>query len=150
VKRCSSASNSFSLVEVTVALGVTAFCLVAVFGLLPVGLKANQNSISQTAAASILSAVIADMRATPKSASSSVQFGITFGTETTLYFDNEGKPSSSLGPNSRYQLKIRFPSNGSGTTAAATFADLKVTWPAAAAPENALGSSEVFAAFDRR
>jgi uncharacterized protein (TIGR02598 family) len=149
VKRCSSASNSFSLVEVTVALGVTAFCLVAVFGLLPVGLKANQNSISQTAAASILSAVIADMRATPKSASSSVQFGITFGTETTLYFDNEGKLSSSLGPNSRYQLKIRFPTNGSGTTAA-TFADLKVTWPAAAAPENALGSSEVFAAFDRR
>jgi uncharacterized protein (TIGR02598 family) len=149
VKRCSSAFNSFSLVEVTVALGVTAFCLVAVFGLLPVGLKANQNSISQTAAASILSAVIADMRATPKSASSSVQFGITFGTETTLYFDNEGKLSSSLGPNSRYQLKIRFPSNGSGTTAA-TFADLKVTWPAAAAPENALGSSEVFAAFDRR
>lgn len=149
MKRCSSAFNSFSLVEVTVALGVTAFCLVAVFGLLPVGLKANQNSISQTAAASILSAVIADMRATPKSASSSVQFGITFGTETTLYFDNEGKSSSSLGPNSRYQLKIRFPSNGSGTTAA-TFADLKVTWPAAAAPENALGSSEVFAAFDRR
>jgi uncharacterized protein (TIGR02598 family) len=149
VKRCSSAFNSFSLVEVTVALGVTAFCLVAVFGLLPVGLKANQNSISQTAAASILSAVIADMRATPKSASSSVQFGITFGTETTLYFDNEGKLSSSLGPNSRYQLKIRFPTNGSGTTAA-TFADLKVTWPAAAAPENALGSSEVFAAFDRR
>jgi uncharacterized protein (TIGR02598 family) len=149
VKRCSSAFNSFSLVEVTVALGVTAFCLVAVFGLLPVGLKTNQNSISQTAAASILSAVIADMRATPKSASSSVQFGITFGTETTLYFDNEGKLSSSLGPNSRYQLKIRFPSNGSGTTAA-TFADLKVTWPAAAAPENALGSSEVFAAFDRR
>lgn len=148
MKRCSSPSSSFSLVEVTVALGVAAFCLVAVFGLLPVGLRANQNSISQTAAGSILSAVIADMRATPKSASSSIQFGITFGTETTLYFDNEGKPSPSLGPNSRYQLKIRFPSNGSGTTAA-TFADLKVTWPATATPENALGSSEVFAAFDR-
>jgi uncharacterized protein (TIGR02598 family) len=148
VKRCSSPSISFSLVEVTVALGVTAFCLVAVFGLLPVGLKANQNSISQTAAASILSAVIADMRATPRSASSSIQFGITFGTEKTLYFDNEGKLSSSLGPNSRYQLKILFPSNGSGTTAA-TFADLKVTWPAAATPENALGSNEIFAAFDR-
>jgi uncharacterized protein (TIGR02598 family) len=148
VKRDSCASHSFSLVEVTVALGITAFCLVAVFGLLPVGLKANQNSISQTAAASILSAVIADMRATPKNASSSIQYGITFGSETTLYFDNESKPSSSLGPNSRYQLKIIFPSNGSGTTAA-TFADLKVTWPATATTENALGSSEVFAAFDR-
>ena len=148
MKRDSCASHSFSLVEVTVALGITAFCLVAVFGLLPVGLKANQNSISQTAAASILSAVIADMRATPKNASSSIQYGITFGSETTLYFDNESKPSSSLGPNSRYQLKIIFPSNGSGTTAA-TFADLKVTWPATATTENALGSSEVFAAFDR-
>ena len=148
MKRCSSPSNSFSLVEVTMALGVTAFCLVTVFGLLPVGLKANQNSISQTATASILSAVIADMRATPKNASSSIQYGITFGTETTLYFDNESKPSSSLGPNSRYQLKIIFPSNGSGTSAA-TFANLKITWPAAATPENALGSGEVFAAFDR-
>lgn len=148
MKRCSSASNSFSLVEVTVALGITAFCLIAIFGLLPVGLKANQNSISQTAAANILCAVIADLRATPKNASSSIQFGITFGTETTLYFDNDGKPSSSLGPNSRYQLKITFPSNESGTIAA-TFADLKVTWPAAATSGNALGSNEVFAAFDR-
>jgi uncharacterized protein (TIGR02598 family) len=148
VKRCSFPSHSFSLVEVTVALGVTAFCLVAVFGLLPVGLKANQNSISQTAAGSILSAVISDLRATPKNASSSIQYGITFGSETTLYFDNESRSSSSLGPNSRYQLTIKFPSNGSGTTAA-TFADLKVTWPAGATPENALRSSEVFAAFDR-
>jgi uncharacterized protein (TIGR02598 family) len=148
VKRCSSAPASFSLVEVTVALGVTAFCLVALFGLLPIGLKTNQNSISQTAAGNILSAVIADLRATPKNASSSIQYGITFGTETTLYFDNEGKPSSSLNPNSRYQLTIKFPSNGSGTTAA-TFADLKVAWPAAATLENVLGSSEVFAAFDR-
>jgi uncharacterized protein (TIGR02598 family) len=148
VKRPSFALCSFSLVEVTVAMGVAAFCLVAVFGLLPVGLKANQNSISQTAASSILSAVIADMRATPKNASSSIQFGVIFGTETRLYFDNESRPLSSLGPNSRYQLTIMFPSNGSGTTAA-TFADLKVTWPAAAAPENALGSSEAFAAFDR-
>ena len=148
MKRCSFPSHSFSLVEVTVALGVTAFCLVAVFGLLPVGLKANQNSNAQTAAGSILSAVISDLRATPKNASSSIQYGITFGSETTLYFDNESKSSSSLGPNSRYQLTIKFPTNGSGTTAA-TFADLKVTWPAGATPENALGSSEVFAAFDR-
>lgn len=134
--------------EVTVAVGITAFCLIAVFGLLPIGLKANQNSISQTAAANILSAAIADLRATPRSASSSAQFGITFGTDTTLYFDNEGKFSSSLGPNSRYQLTIAFPNNPSGTTAA-TFANLKVTWPAMANPENAPGSSETFAALDR-
>lgn len=148
MKTRATASNSFSLVEVVVALGVTAFCLIAVFGLLPVGLKANQNSISQTAATSILSAVIADLRATPRNAAASVQFGVIFGSETTLYFDNEGRPSSSLSPNSRYQLKIIFPSNGSGTTAA-TFAGLRVTWPAAATPDNALGSSEMFAAFDR-
>ena len=142
------ASASFSLVEVTLALGLASFCLIAIFSLLPVGVKTSQTSISQTAAATILSSVIADMRATPKSASSSTQFGISFGSQKTLYFDNESKCSLTRTPNSRYQLTVTFPANSAGTTAA-VFADLKVTWPAAATPANAAGVSEIFAAFDR-
>jgi hypothetical protein len=118
------------------------------FSLLPIGVKTNQSSISQTAAATILSSVIADMRATPKSASSSTQFGISFGSQKTLYFDNEGKSSSTRAADSRYQLTVTFPPNPAGA-AAAVFADLKVTWPAAVAPETATEVSEMFAAFDR-
>ena len=55
---------AFSLVEVTLALGIAAFCLIAVFGLIPVGVQTNRNATSQTAATNIIASVIADMRAT--------------------------------------------------------------------------------------
>src|SRR5438874_4482039 len=58
--------HAFSLVEVTLAIGVAAFCLLAVFGLVPIGVQTNRNATSQTAAANIMAAVIADLRATPK------------------------------------------------------------------------------------
>ncbi len=74
--------DAFSLVEVTLALGLTSFCLVAIFGLLPVGLNNNKNSIQQTAASAIISAVVSDLYATPVTtpargaATTSVQYKI--------------------------------------------------------------------------
>ena len=56
---------AFSLVEVTLALGIAAFCLIAVFGLVPVGVQTNRNATSQTAATNILSSVVRDFRARP-------------------------------------------------------------------------------------
>ena len=57
---------AFSLVEVTLALGIAAFCLIAVFGLVPVGVQTNRNATSQTTATNILSSVVSDIRASPK------------------------------------------------------------------------------------
>jgi uncharacterized protein (TIGR02598 family) len=136
---------AFSLVEVTLSLGIAAFCLMAVFGLMPVGVQTNRNAISQTAATNIMAAVVADLRATPSASNTSVQFGITFGTPRTLYFDGAGQGGTSLGANSRYQVNITFPSSPTGLR----YADVKVTWPAAATSANASGSVEMFAAFDR-
>jgi uncharacterized protein (TIGR02598 family) len=139
--------DAFSLVEVTLALGVAAFCLITVFGLLPVGVQTNQRATSQTAATSIMADVIADLRATPKppAINTSVQYQIIFGTAKTLYFDGPGQFATVLGPNSRYQLNVTFPWTSGNTYGA----DLKVSWPAAATPANASGSTEMFAAFDR-
>jgi uncharacterized protein (TIGR02598 family) len=142
--RCCVAA--FSLVEVTLALGVAAFCLIAVFGLVPLGVQTNRNSTSQTAATNIVAAVVADLRATPTANSTSSQFGITFGTNRTLYFDSAGQFTTSLDANSRYQLNVTW--NGSAPTGM-QYADLKVTWPAAATPANASGAVELFAAFGR-
>jgi uncharacterized protein (TIGR02598 family) len=141
-----SAAAGFSLVEVTLALGIAAFCLIAVFGLLPVGVQTNRNASSQTAATSIIAAVIADLRATLKSSPTSSQFGIAFGTNTTLYFDSAEQGSTSLGANSRYRLNVTW--NGSSGL---RYADLRVTWPAPADPATTTpsGSVETFAAFDR-
>ena len=152
MKRSLVSTSAFSLVELTLAIGIAAFCLIAVFGLMPVGVQTNRNATSQTAAASILSNVIADMRATPTNSTTSVQYGIAFSTNSTtrLYFDGQGQFATSLGANSRYRLTVTIPTNPAGPNAA-TFANLKVTWPAAVDPTTTTpgGSSEIFAAFDR-
>jgi uncharacterized protein (TIGR02598 family) len=147
---------SFSLVEVTLALGVAAISLLVIFSLLPIGLQINQRSIEQTASADILSAVVADLRATPRTATTSSQFSISIppnpATSSTvappLFFNSAGQFATSQQADSRYRMTITFPSNGGGAKTA-TFADLKVTWPASAAITNAQGSAEMFAAFDR-
>src|SRR5205809_487282 len=144
--------HAFSLVELTLALGIAAFCLIAVFGLMPIGVQTNRNATSQTAATNIMAAVVADLRGTPKANTISAQFGITFGTNPSpLYFDGSGQFTTSLGANSRYQLNVTWNvTNATGACSAALpCADLKVTWPAAATPANASGSAEMFAAFDR-
>jgi uncharacterized protein (TIGR02598 family) len=142
---------SFSLVEVTLALGIAAFCLIAVFGLMPVGIQINRNATSQTDATNILVSVVSDLRATSKTANSgngpSPQFGITFGTNKTLYFNGTGQFTTSLSTDSRYQLDVTW--SNSGFSGALRYADLKVTWPAAATAANVSGSTEMFAAFDR-
>ena len=154
---------AFSLVELTLALGVAAFCLIAVFGLIPVGVQTNRSATSQTAATNIMAAVVADLRATPSCVGTSSQFQIAIGTgpacpstirpsAATLYFDSTGQFTTSLSANSRYQLKITWNTSSVGAadcSSAAPCADLKVTWPAAATAANASGSSEMLAIFDR-
>src|SRR5437870_3953081 len=59
----SRSTAGFSLIEITLALGVAAFCLIAVLGMLPVGLKTQQASVQQTTANEVISAILADLRA---------------------------------------------------------------------------------------
>jgi uncharacterized protein (TIGR02598 family) len=142
----------FSLIEVTLALGVAAFCLIALFGLLPLGIQTNQSSISQTAAASVLSSVVADLRATPKISLTSAQYNITFGTAKVLYFDGDGRAGTPTDPSviPRYRVTITFPASPVGAFAP-TFVSLKVTWPALVDPATTMpaGFVETFAALDR-
>jgi uncharacterized protein (TIGR02598 family) len=150
--------HAFSLVELTLALGVAAFCLLAVFGLMPIGVQTNRNATSQTATANIMAAVIADLRATPKTNTTSAQFGITFGTCINLYFDSQGQAvatsdcntSLTLPATARYQLSVIWYDSGS---TGLRYADLNVRWPPVfvqTTPTPApSGSAEMFAAFDR-
>src|SRR5436189_4804035 len=114
----------FSLVEVTLALGIAAFCLLTVFALIPVAALTNRNATSQTAATNIMAAIVADLRTTPAVATTSPQFAITFGTDKTLYFDASGQASTSLGTDSRYRLNITWNSAPTGLN----YAVLRVTW----------------------
>jgi uncharacterized protein (TIGR02598 family) len=155
-------TSAFSLVELTLALGIAAFCLLTVFALVPVAVLANRNATSQTAASNIMAAVVADLRATPRCTGTSTQFQITLGrgpacqptllpSAATLYFDATGQFRTSLSTNSRYQLNLTWnTSNPTGSCSSASpCADLKVTWPAAATTANAAGSTEMSIAIDR-
>ena len=146
-----TASNSraaaFSLVEVVLALGVAAFCLIAVLGLLPVGVQTNRNASSQTAVSNIIATVVSDLRTTPAAATTSPEFAITFDAEKTLFFDASGQASPSLSGDSRYRLNVTWNSAPTGLH----YAVLKATWPAEVDPATTPpgGSVEIFAAFDR-
>lgn len=141
--------DAFSLVEVTLALGVAALSLIAIFGLLPVGMSTDRHAIGQSIAMDILSAVSADLRGTPNTSTTSTQFNIPFGASTTLFFDETGNITAAV-TRAIYRLTVAFPPNVAGMNAA-TFVDLKITWPAALDPATSTpaGSVEAFGAFDR-
>ena len=163
-------ASAFSLVEVTLALGIAAFCLIAVFGLMPVGVQATRNATSQTAATNIIAAAIADVRATPRTSTNSAQFGISVPRDGTtgvaqtcqpcancwiaqtqaFYFDSHGQVVSAA--NGRYRLSVTSVQNPTATaTGGAVFMALKVTWPASVDPcaSTASGSIQSFTMFDR-
>jgi uncharacterized protein (TIGR02598 family) len=152
---------AFSLVEVTLALGVAGFCLLAVFALLPMGVQTNQAAFSQTAATTILSDVSADIRVAAQSNSGSVtspMYGIVIpasgSTNTTpqpFYFDGQGGFSKTIQPASRYRLAVTFPAPSSNAPYA-TCANIKISWPAAVdttSSINPAGLVETVAAFRR-
>lgn len=140
--------DAFSLVEITLALGLTAICFLAVLGLLPIASASNRAAAAEGAAASIAAAVVADIRATPKIATTSSQFEIPLGTSTTLYFDAEGRSSTKLEITSQYRVAITFPQNSAGPNAA-SFLHVRITWPAGAALTDVVGTAAVFGAFNR-
>jgi len=154
----------FSLIEVALAIGIAGFCLIAVIGIVPVGVQTNRNASSQTAATNVMAAVIADLRATPRTNNTSLQFAIPFGTNTTRYFDSQAqcacestgvqKPNTltrtcSLTWNPALQVRYRMDITWKSAPTGLSYADVKVWWPAGATAANASGSTEMFAAFDR-
>ena len=122
----------FSLAEVTIAIGIAAFCLIAVFGLLPAGLISNMNSTEQTGAAAIAMAINADLRAAPIASSSSTTplFGIPLSSGTTLYL-NEDATLQASAATAKYKAVVTIGAPASGKLA--TPVGIKISWPAPAA-----------------
>ncbi len=145
-------ASAFSLIEVTLALGVAAFCLLAISGLLTVGVKTNKKSTSQNVATNILAAAVSDLRASPKVAlgqspgGSSPLFGISLSGTTRVFFDTSGSKTD-VPAAQAYRLTVTASNSGASTP---TYASLQVSWPAAVDPATGSpdGSTETFAAVD--
>jgi uncharacterized protein (TIGR02598 family) len=152
----------FSLVEVTLALGVAAFCLIVLVGLLPTGLKTQQASAQQTIANEITSEILGDLRADirlpPGQASHEGDSG--FGLHghwaqmyapDTLYFDQQGNwlqlnGSPPAAATFRSKITYLFPPNASTAVA-----NILVSWPAQVDPATVTpaGSVQTFIAVNR-
>jgi uncharacterized protein (TIGR02598 family) len=150
-------------VEVTIALGVAAFCLIAILGLLQTGLTSEKDTVGRTAAWGMLSAVHSDLLSTSPTNSTSPIFklalsGGSLSTPQTIYFSEAGQPTGSVGSGptseSRYRVSIGIQSTAVNSPAPATVR-LLATWPAAADPlpgswpSRASGSFEVMTTLDR-
>src|SRR4029453_19221254 len=109
MKRSFRGTAGFSLIEIVIAIGVAAFSLIAVLGLLPVALKTQQASIQQTTATQILSQVAASLRAAvryPPGLAAQLEdpdktlhgHWLTVGTPDTLYYTIEGIQTGGVSP----------------------------------------------------
>jgi len=155
MKRFLPETAAFSLVEVTLALGVAAFALLAIMGMLPTGLKTQQASIQQTTANSIIaqifSALRADVRLPPGQASKACpdppdpnqpcNWDQLHGhwrdraVPDTLYFTQDAKQTGTINGSPpadavfRAKITYRFP-----PTETTSVADITVSWPARVDP----------------
>ncbi len=143
--------EAFSLVEVVIAVFVVSFCLVAVLGLLPIGMKSNNDSSSQTAAAGLAMAIASDLRAAPVTniPVTSSNYGLTIpvaggGASTrTFYLSEDGTTTASATAlNSRYQATVTITPPASGLKSA-TAARILLSWPPGASPTNATSFESV-------
>ncbi len=146
--------RAFSLVEVTLALGVASFALTAIFGLLPLGLMLSRGAIDQTAASGILSVIAADLRSASPTATKSAQFGITIpanattaGGEMQLFFGDDGEFTTAAASDSRFRMSLSFLPGDHPK--APLKAAIQLGWPAAVEPSQATGKVEALVTIDR-
>lgn len=164
MKRSLLETAAFSLVEVTLALGVAAFCLVAVLGLFPTTLKTQQSSIQQTTANQIISQIYSVLRADvrlppglankvcpdPPDPNEPCDWGSLHGhwrdvaAPDTMYFTNEGRQTGNVNgsppADGVFRAKITYRLPPSETT---SLADIAVSWPAAVDPDNGVPAGYV-------
>lgn len=162
-------SPGFSLVEVALALGVAAFALVAIIGLVPIGINSVQGSLERTTAANIVANVAADLKVTsvtvPPMIKNSPRYQIPLPiqeSETHTLFLREdgsaaGKVDTDAAPTQdpRYRLTLFFTAPDVSTQKSATLVRVLVTWPALAdstvkaLPTKYQGSYEIVTALNR-
>jgi uncharacterized protein (TIGR02598 family) len=87
--------GAFSLVEVTIALGIVAFAVVVLFALLPTGVSTVQQGQLEEGATEILTAVATDLRSTPSGTTNTPIFRLPVRVPSpsaqTLYFGGAGE-----------------------------------------------------------
>jgi len=135
-------ASAFSLIEVTLAFGIVSFALIAILGLMPVGLRVVKNANEQAGAATVLGSLARSVRAATTTngsvftwAYNGTNYTYTVGGATNgITIDNlnlEGRTDSAF---KRLKARVEFlpPSSlttsGQGTISVAWSAQANPTW----------------------
>ena len=164
MKRSLNITTGFSLVEVVLAIGVAAFALIAILGMLPVATKTQQASVEQTKANAIISYIVDELRADvrlPPGLASKAQgnWSLLHGhwasvaQPDTLFFTNDMQLISvvqgncpAAPANAVFRATLYYMKPPTVTT---SIAQITISWPAAQCLTNATGSIAMFAAINR-
>jgi len=138
---CSSRrqNRAFSLVEVVLAVGIVAFVLISILGLMSVGIKANRESADDIAISLIVQHVATSLR---MEGFANVNANANYAPSNTspdFYYDATGAGSAngagSTDANTLYACKVIRSSPATVPTSNVLFLKLEISWPFAA-PEN--------------
>jgi uncharacterized protein (TIGR02598 family) len=143
-KRC-----AFSLIEVVMAMGVATFCLLTLVALIPTGLKSDRESLGESQAVNILSAIVSERRALPVDSDGIVYDlpklkGITEPTGSFFGIDSAGVSTKTELSQATYKLTYTIipPATSSRDP---YLIHLRLSWPANAATGVPVSSLETMA-----
>ena len=140
--------SAFSLIEVTMALGIVAFGLIAILGLLPTGLNLARECRDETVAVNILSALASDLQYREESSGKTrlYQVHIEGGRTGRTLFDQNGGwlGAAADSPEAIYAGSWEIRSQSKGMPAHAL---VRVGWPALS--PQATGMVETLVVFPR-
>ena len=123
----------FSLIEVVIALGIFAFCIVAIVGLLPVGMNSVRSVSNENNAIHIASSIegiwqVAPLGSSPITIPNIItNLAISSSANSTYFFDEFGDP---LANSTGAALKMNYKTAGSGNS---TTVNMTFSWPPSAA-----------------
>lgn len=135
--RIKSKKSGMSLVEVVMAIGIASFALLAIVGLLPVGMKSIKNASEQAAAANLVNSIAHALRSAEKVndttfsnsfASQSIVYTIA-GAQTNIAWDAldlNGCATNAASARLKARLVITPPSTINANGAAL----ISIAWPA--------------------
>lgn len=138
--RSSRTANAFSLVEVVLALGVVSFAIVAILGILPVGLSTGHSAQDETRAAQIAEDILASLagQAPTNYDNASIQQPSGFQFAVPLNQDkdypplgasNDGTLNAAYAPGMPYQITLSTKTSVAGFDAGyACQVSVRVAW----------------------
>ena len=139
-------NTAFSLIEVVIALGIFAFCIVGIVGLLPIASNAVK-SVSQESNANNIAESIAGFWQVAPLGSSTTGGNFTMGNFTvgngtdTFYYDNNGAQVLALAESS---LKLDYEAQPLSSLPGSFTVNLTFTWPPNASDNSTIATKRTF------